>query len=181
MIDVSIRNWLQFTSTLALPQIKQAPYRGDRPDGDYITYQVMDIIPSRVAFKHAYAQVGDSNQYDWSRFTHAEMTVSANCYSPSGQAIIHRVIQSNDWWEARNVLKAQGVDVVYVDSSGVRDLTGIGDESFRSRHQTDLRFNIVLNHQRTIDAIIEWHLTGKFSSGENPPSQEVQSNINYVS
>lgn len=169
MIDVAIKNWIDFVIGL---ETKCLPYRGDRPSTDYMGYQIMTIVPTIDGYKNIYQHVAN-NQYDWTRYTSAEMTVSINSYSINGIAHLNRLTAANDWWEAKQVLLADGDDIVLIDSVGPTNLTGLGDEAYRSRYQGNYRFNVTLKDQRTIDAIKEWHLTGVFSNDSDTINSKV--------
>lgn len=171
-MEVALKNWIEFVTGI---QTKCMPYDGDRPSDDYMGYQIMAIVPMREGFKHKYELVS-GNRYDWTRFTSAEMTVSINAYSISGATILAKLSASNDWWEARQVLLGQGDDIVFIDSTGSTNLTGLGDEKFRSRHQGNYRFNVTLKDERTIDAIKEWHLTGRFSND----TDTIDSKVDFI-
>jgi len=171
-IDVSVFKWIKFVTGL---ETKQLPYRGDRPSVDYMGYQITTIVPQSHGYNHNYANV-TGNLFDWTRLTSAEMTVSINAYSPNGLFKLNRLSCSNDWWEARQMLTSEGDDIVLVSASPPVNITGLGDETYRSRFQSDFLFNVTLTDERAIHSIKEWHLTGQFSN----PVQTIESNVNWV-
>ena len=168
MIQQSLYDWM----TLVNPgvAVKMAPYSGERPAGDYITYQILTIVPMVDGYKHTYT-LNAGNLYDWTRINNAEMRVSINAYSPNGIALLNNLQMSNDWWQAKQTLKADGDDIAFVDATGPQNLTGLGDEGYRSRYQMDARFHMTISNTRTKYEIQQWALTGDFG--------DVESAINY--
>lgn len=176
MINQAIYNWIDFVVGVA---VKEAPYGGARIDDDYITYQVMSIEPEQHAYKHKFTQsVG--NLYDWTKCASAALRVSLNAYSPDGMAMLNRLAMSGDWWEARQQLISDGDELALLSAGAPTNLTGLGDEGYRSRYQADFNFIVSLADQRTIYSITQWHLTGQFSNTRETVQSQVDLTVDQA-
>ncbi len=169
-IEANIRAWLQLAAPGA--EVKQAPYQGERPTGDYLTYQIIAVDEQEAGWKVTYSDGIDT------RYTSAVLTVSVNAYAAKGYGLLANAKALGDVWEARGALKANDVALAFMQGGATQNLTALGDTGFRSRWQCDLMFHADLTHERTRDLINEWHLTGEFSSADG--SFVVPSSVDWV-
>lgn len=159
-IEANIRAWLQLAAPGA--EVKQAPYQGERPAGDYLTYQIIAVDEQEAGWKVTYSDGTDT------RYTSAVLTVSVNAYVSKGYGVLANAKAMGDVWEARDVLKADDVALAYMQGGATQNLTALGDTGFRSRYQCDLMFHADLTHERTRYLIDSWHVDGIFNP--NQPS-----------
>lgn len=157
-IEANIRAWLQLAAPGA--EVKQAPYDGERPVGDYLTYQIIGVDEQEAGWKVTYADGTDT------RYTSAVLTVSVNAYAAKGYALLANAKALGDVWEARGVLKAGDIALAFMQGAATQNLTGLGDTGFRSRYQCDLMFHADLTHERTRYLINEWHMSGVFEPNQ---------------
>lgn len=155
MFETAIREWLVLTS--GVTNVKQAPYRGQRPDADYATYQINAVAPMANGFKTTYAPATSID----TRHTSAIMTVSVNVYAPDGYAALAKAHAANDWWEARQILSP--ASMVFAQGGQINNLTALGDTDWRSRWQSDLTFHVDLTSDRIRYLIGQWIITGEFT------------------
>lgn len=153
-IEANIRAYLLLAAPGA--QVKQAPYEGDRPAGDYLTYQIINVLENQNGWKTTYAAGKDT------RYTSAVITVSVNAYADKGYGYLSNAKALGDVWEARMALRDGDIALAYMQGGGTGNLTGLGDTGFRSRYQCDLMFHADLTHERTRSLIDEWALDGEF-------------------
>ena len=157
-IEANIRAWLQ----LAAPgsDVKQAPYQGERPTGDYLTYQIIAVDEQEAGWKVTYSDGIDT------RYTSAVLTVSVNAYAAKGYGLLANAKALGDVWEARLALKADDVALAFMQGGATQNLTALGDTGFRSRWQCDLMFHADLTHERTRYLIDQWHVDGIFNPNQ---------------
>lgn len=152
MFEQAIREWLVLTSDVT--NVKQAPYRGERPVAPYATYQIIAVAPMANGFKSTYNAATGLD----TRFTSAIMTVSVNVYSDQGYSAIAKAHAANDWWEARQILAPAAM--VFAQGGQINNLTALGDTDWRSRWQSDLTFHVDLTQERARYLINQWMITG---------------------
>lgn len=157
-IEANIRAYLLLAAPSA--QVKQAPYEGDRPAGDYLTYQIINVLENQNGWKTTYAAGKDTLR------TSAVITVSVNAYASKGYQYLSNAKALGSAWEGREALRKDGIALAFMQGGGTNNLTGLGDTGFRSRFQCDLMFHADLTHERTRSLIDEWHLTGEFKAGD---------------
>lgn len=173
MIDQALKDWLAFITGL---KVVKVPYANNRPENNYVSYQVSSIIPTEHARKNVYSNpVG--NVYSWASVSSATMTVSVNIYSADGAMLFAKIGKAGDWWEAKQKLTAEE-KMAFNPPIAVRNLTALGEEHFRPRWQSDLRFYVDVTEERTQYAIREWHLTGQFRHYKDDPNP-INSKINF--
>jgi len=168
-IEANIRSYLLLAAPGA--QVKQAPYEGDRPNGDYLTYQVISVLEQQNGYKATYAAGVDTLR------TSAVLTVSVNAYADKGYQYLANAKALGSAWEGRTALSADDIALAFMQGGASNNLTGLGDTGFRSRWQCDLMFHADLTHERTRALIDQWMLTGKFIVDE---SQFVPSSVDWV-
>lgn len=157
-IEANIRQWLLLAAPGA--QVKQAPYEGDRPAGDYLTYQIINIAEQQNGWRTRHADGIDT------RSTAAIITVSVNAYASKGYAYLSNAKALGDVWEARVALLDGDVSLAFMQGGATNNLTGLGDTGYRSRYQCDVMFHADLTHERTRYLINEWALAGQFTVDE---------------
>lgn len=157
-IEANIRAYLLLAAPGA--QIKQAPYEGDRPAGNYLTYQIINVLENQSGWKTTYAAGKDTLR------TSAVITVSVNAYAAKGYQYLSNAKALGSAWEGREALRKDGIALAFMQGGGTSNLTGLGDTGYRSRYQCDLMFHADLTHERTRYLIDEWHLTGEFKAGD---------------
>lgn len=167
MIEQSIKAWIDTVITGA--DVKLAPYDGNRPKKDYITYQPMIIVPQLHSYDKIKEMAG-TGFIDETIKLAAQLTVSINAYSQAGYAQLQRLHSSSEVWEARNAL---GDDISLSGTSRIQNLTGLGDEKHRARFQADFEFFITTQDTFTIHQLSEFFITGKWIGGdqESPTEQ----------
>jgi hypothetical protein len=79
------------------------------------------------------------------------------------EKLFAHIAMANDWWEAKQEL-AHGGMICFAPPFTPRAIPALGDEAFRHRNQADLTFYVKITDTRTMYAIREWHLSGKFVS-----------------
>lgn len=169
-IEANIRAYLLLAAPGA--QVKQAPYEGDRPAGDYLTYQIINVLENQNGWRVDYADGVDTLR------TSAVITVSVNAYAPKGYQYLSNAKALGSAWEGRMALKADDIALAFMQGGGTGNLTGLGDTGFRSRYQCDLMFHADLTHERTRSLIDQWALTGQFSAADG--SFAVPSSVDWV-
>ena len=156
MIEQKIKSWID--TMIEGANVKLAPYDGNRPENDYITYQPMTIVPQL----HSYDKVrklSETGMIDETiKFT-ATLTVSINAYSQAGHSQLQRLNSSSEVWEARQAL---GDDISLSGTSRIQNLTSLGDERHRARFQADFDFFIDTEDKFTIHRLSEFFITGKW-------------------
>lgn len=165
-IEANIKAWLAYTTGLA---VLQAPYKGQRPAGDYATYQIIGSVPMVDGFKR---EIVDGKIR---RYTAADITVSLNIYADKGYSIAHNVLSANDWQDARILLKDNDMALAFVSGSSPQNLTGFGDTDFRSRWQTDLLIKADLTHDRTLYLIDALTVSGEFNREDGGDTITIES------
>lgn len=169
-IEANIRAYLLLAAPGA--QVKQAPYEGERPAGDYLTYQIINVLENQNGWKTTYAAGKDTLR------TSAVITVSVNAYAPKGYQYLSNAKALGSAWEGRQALTNGGIALAFMQGGGTGNLTGLGDTGFRSRYQCDLMFHADLTHERTRSLIAQWALTGQFSAADG--SFVVPSSVDWV-
>lgn len=168
-IEANILSYLKLAAPGA--QVKQAPYEGDRPAGDYLTYQIINVLENQNGWKTTYAAGKDTLR------TSAVITVSVNAYAAKGYQYLSNAKALGSAWEGRMALRKDGIALAFMQGGGTGNLTGLGDTGFRSRYQCDLMFHADLTHERTRSLIDEWALTGVFNTAD---VDQVPSSVDWV-
>ena len=104
MIEKNIKAWIDGTVIGSTKTIR-LPYDGQRPDSDYIGYQVISVIPE----SHSYDVVRELNQsglIEETRKFNASMLVSINAYSVSGYDWLNRLHASAENFSSQQLLIA---------------------------------------------------------------------------
>lgn len=160
MIDRAIGDWI---SQIVAPQngVIQMPYEGPRPANEYIGFQVLTVVPSEHSYK-VVRELADSGKIDETRSFNATMTVSVNAYMQNGYNALNRLHASAEVFEARDILKSYGDDINLNGMIRQANLTGLGDEKFRPRHQGDFQFYITTDNRFEIYRLVEFTLSGKW-------------------
>ena len=153
-IEANIRAYLLLAAPVA--QVKQAPYEGGRKSGDYLTYQIINVLENQNGWKTTYAAGKDTLR------TSAVITVSVNAYAAKGYQYLSNAKALGSAWEGREALRKDGIALAFMQGGNTSNLTGLGDTGFRSRYQCDLMFHADLTHERTRSLIAQWALTGEF-------------------
>lgn len=168
-IEANILSYLKLAAPGA--QVKQAPYEGDRPAGNYLTYQIISVLENQNGWKTTYAAGKDTLR------TSAVITVSVNAYAPKGYQYLSNAKALGSAWEGREALRKDGIALAFMQGGGTGNLTGLGDTGFRSRYQCDLMFHADLTHERTRSLIDQWALTGVFNTAD---VDQVPSSVDWV-
>ncbi|MGL5488902.1 MAG: phage neck terminator protein [Shewanella sp.] len=159
-IEKNIMSWLKRTVPDAKRYI-QLPYDGDRPKEDYIGFQVSSIIPE----EHSYDVVRtlkSTGLIDEQRKFNCTLMVSINAYSYKGYMWLQALHASSEDWGAREVLRADGIDINLVGMSRTQNLSGLGDEKTRPRHQGDFRFYLTVANSFEIYRLSQFIITGRW-------------------
>ena len=168
MIEQKIKAWIDTVINGA--DVKLAPYDGNRPKKDYITYQPMIIVPQL----HSYDKIREAAATGFIDETikfAAQLTVSINAYSQAGYAQLQRLHSSSETWEARNAL---GNDISLSGTSRIQNLTELGNEKHRARFQADFEFFITTQDTFTIHRLSEFFITGKWiSDGKESLAEQI--------
>lgn len=151
----SVYDWIEFINPGK--GVRLAPVLSGRPSDDYLTYQLINVLPQFHGFK--YEETGK-------RYTNAEMIFSVNAYSPQGAAMLYNMQQSGDWWDAKQKLLGHGEEIAFVSATAPNNLTALGDESWRSRWQADFTFSTTITQDRTFYGISQWLLTGELVTAD---------------
>lgn len=146
------------------PVVKQAPYNGERPTGVYMTFQPMTIVPQRSPMKKRVLQP-DGETFTESDWFHSELTVSINAYGAGGYNLLMGLHGLKQYYEARGALAADGMALITVGAP--RNLTGLGDEAYRTRWQADSVFHISPMTQFDDYRLRQFHITGKWVSTDD--------------
>ena len=98
MIERSLYNWM----TTVHPGITavQAPYRGDRPDLPYLTYQIISVVMEADRYKETVNGAKDTV----TQYGSAAMRVSVNADAPNGYGLLTRLHQSKRHIDSRLAL-----------------------------------------------------------------------------
>ncbi|MGL4752952.1 MAG: phage neck terminator protein [Aeromonadaceae bacterium] len=164
---MSIENNLQSWMKHCVPNLgdntfyMQLPFDGPRPKKDYMSFQVMSLVPEQHSFDSVRVASGSALISETMRFN-ATMTVSINAYSYQGYQWLNRLHASAEDWQSRELLRADGVDINLAGMVSARNLSGLGDEKSRPRHQGDFRFYITTDNTFEIHRLSEFIITGKW-------------------
>lgn len=160
-IEKNITNWIK-ANVPAGTRVIKAPYEGARPTQDYITYQVLTVIPQGNSFDTV-RTLKVSGLIDETKKFNATMMVSINAYTPKGYAWLNALHASAEYWETHNLLSADSIDVSLVGMNRQANLTGLGDEGYRARQQGDFDFYLTTENVHEIHRLSEFIITGKWS------------------
>ena len=164
MIEKNIKAWIDGTVIGSTKTIR-LPYDGQRPDSNYMGYQVISVIPE----SHSYDVVRELNQsglIDETRKFNASMLVSINAYSVSGYDWLNRLHASAENFASQQLLIADDTEISLVGMERNSNLTGLGDELHRPRWQGDFRFFITTSNTFEIYRLSQFVINGKWISGD---------------
>ncbi|MGL5774521.1 MAG: phage neck terminator protein [Aeromonas veronii] len=162
-IEKNLQSWLKY----CVPNLgdntfyMQLPFDGPRPKKDYMSFQVMSLAPEQHSFDIVRVASGSALISETVRFN-ATMTVSINAYSYQGYQWLNRLHASAEDWQSRELLRADGVDMNLAGMVSTRNLTGLGGEKSRPRHQGDFRFYITTENKFEVHRLKEFIITGKW-------------------
>ena len=141
------------------PTVKQAPYNGSRPTGEYITFQPITIIPQRSPINRRVLQ-SDGETFTETNWFHSELTLSVNAYGPKGYNLLLGLHGLKNYYEARGALEAEGMALVTIGSA--RNLSELGDEAYRTRWQADVTFHISPQTQFDDYRLRQFYVSGQW-------------------
>lgn len=159
-IEKNLMSWMKHCVPAAKQYI-QLPFDGDRPKSDYMAFQVMSLVPEQHSFDSVRVASGSALISETMRFN-ATMTVSINAFSYQGYQWLNRLHASAEDWQSRELLRADGVDMNLAGMVSTRNLTGLGDEKSRPRHQGDFRFYITTDNKFEVHRLKEFIITGRW-------------------
>lgn len=124
-----------------------------------MTFQPMTIVPQRSPMKRRVLQ-DDGETFTETDWFHSELTVSVNAYGPGGYSLLMGLHGLKQYYEARGALAAEGMALITAGSP--RNLTGLGDEAYRTRWQSDATFHISPMTQFDDYRLRQFHITGQW-------------------
>lgn len=164
-IEKNLMSWMK-RNIVGASTFIQLPFDGDRPKADYLAFQVMSLVPEQHSFDSVRAASGAALISETLKFN-ATLTVSINAFSYKGYEWLNRLHASAEDWQSRELLRADGVDMSLAGMVSTRNLTGLGDEKSRPRHQGDFRFYITTDNTFEIHRLSEFIITGKWSKDDD--------------
>lgn len=156
MIERSLYNWM--TTVHPGVTVVQAPFEGPRPASPYLTYQIISVVPEADRYKSTLNGAKDTVTH----FGTATMRVSVNAYAQGGYDLLNKLHQSKRDINSRLALLSDSEDLTLIGQSGVNTLTALGDESWRSRFQSDFNFLVGIKSDWTFERIQQFNLTGEW-------------------
>ena len=159
-IEKNLMNWMK-RNVIGASTFIQLPFDGDRPKADYMAFQVMSLVPEQHSFDTV-RTLKSTGLIDETKRFNATLTVSINAFSYKGYEWLNRLHASAEDWQSRELLRADGVDMSLAGLVSTRNLTGLGDEKSRPRHQGDFRFYITTNNTFEIHRLSEFIITGRW-------------------
>ena len=173
-IESAIYTWL--VNTTGLPVWQQPVDSGVDLSGDYITFQVVNIVAGDFNIETD----GNITPTDFTRTVtnRAELFLSVNCYVGRQSAneprnILTRLQHSSSFWQSRYDLSQDGLAINR--HGNIQDLTGLGETNFVRRGQLDIEFLADISTEWQWDRLLQWQLTG-IMSDEN---DVVVGSLNY--
>lgn len=164
-IEKNLMSWLKHCVPAAKQYI-QLPFDGDRPKADYLAFQVMSLVPEQHSFDTV-RTLKSTGFIDETKRFNATLTVSVNAFSYQGYQWLSRLHASAEDWQSRELLRADGVDMNLTGMVSTRNLTGLGDEKSRPRHQGDFRFYITTDNTLEVHRLSEFIITGKWLNDDD--------------
>lgn len=159
-IEKNLMNWIK-RNVIDASEFIQLPFDGPRPKKDYVAFQIMSLVPEQHSFDSVRVASGSAMISETMLFN-AAMTVSINAYSYQGYVWLNRLHASAEDWQSREILRADGVDMNLAGMVSTRNLTGLGDEKSRPRHQGDFRFYITTSNTFEVHRLKEFIITGRW-------------------
>lgn len=147
-VGANIVTWIQ--GVIPDANVKKAPYEGERPVGDYITYQI--IVNDQELWPKLRERVLNANDMiDETLSFETSLMVSINAYSPSGAMWLSRLAASRQFESAIYDLRLNDLDLSFSDvPQKPRNLTALGTEGYRDRWQGDFVLNYTVKHTHQV-------------------------------
>jgi len=130
----------------------------DKPEGEYITFQVLSVVMSE--FNHIDAKAKDAEFITKTTKNNAKLLMSFNVFSYQGYMKLALLNASETFWQHRNTLAIDGLSVNRLGNP--QNLTGLGDTNFVDRWQMDVEFMISIENENDWDRLDSIRLAGEF-------------------
>jgi len=156
-IESTIFNWASDVTGL---QVYQAPITNpqDKPQGDYCTFQLINIVMSD--YNQLNSQDKDADFINKTTSNNALIFVSINVFGYQAYQKIVDLNASGTFWQYRKELADNNIAINRLGNP--QNLTGVDDTNFVDRWQADIEFRVTLENQYDWDKIKSWQIGGRF-------------------
>jgi len=152
----AMKAWLMQISELDSQHVILARQNGPRPEGDYITFEILATTGNSFDYSSKDEKDGDFATVYF--YNLKQTTLDVNIYSDDGVEIHNKLSHSNELYSIRSLFKDD--DMVFISGATPRNLTGLGDTSWRPRYQSEYRFRTSNTIAEDVERIFEYDIDG---------------------
>jgi hypothetical protein len=166
MNNGAIYDWIVASTGFAAAKVIEESQNGPRPARPFITYGLTALVPSDFSTSvRGQAPGPDPDLVKKQYFNRATITIGINVYAEGGEETLARLNQSTYLSGPRLKLRAGGMSLK--GGGAARDLTELGDVSFRPRFQADYDILWFSEVSETVEKILEYVLGMKDEETQN--------------
>jgi hypothetical protein len=152
----AIFDWIKFTLVDYIDDqhIIRENQNGQMPSDSFVTFGIIACVPTDYsAESKEKVNKETANKTVSTRYT---VTISVNAFSNDGYLYLDRLVKSPLLESVRGIFKQN--DISLIGCGGFKDLTFLGDTTFRPRFQADFSFHMFMDTEETIDLINAYYI-----------------------